>query len=122
MQFFSRRFLYAICSGHKLAVFAKEKLACEILFGQLNGSTTESVKDVLRYRNVILCFSSIRRSNEFGKSKIIILNYRLAFAALENDFLKLIDETIIQKVQQQLHDVNGLNHGEVRLQLNHIRR
>lgn len=44
--------------------------------------------------------------------------HRLAFAALEKDFLNLTDETIIQEVQQQLHVANGLSDDEVRLESN----
>lgn len=42
--------LYVICSGHKFNEFAKEKLAAELLFGQLNGAeSSEHIKNVLRY-------------------------------------------------------------------------
>lgn len=44
--------------------------------------------------------------------------YRLAFAALEKDFLNVIDETTIHEVQQQLHVENGLSDDEVRLNSN----
>lgn len=48
--------------------------------------------------------------------------YRLAFAALEKDLLNLIDGAIIQEIQQQLRDLNGLSDDEVRLDSNKNRK
>lgn len=49
-------FLYAVFDGHrgsKAATFAMQRMAAEILLGQLNGKTTdEEVKEVLRYGKV----------------------------------------------------------------------
>ncbi|XP_055323661.1 TGF-beta-activated kinase 1 and MAP3K7-binding protein 1-like [Sitodiplosis mosellana] len=66
-----RMSLYVICSGNGFSKFAEEKLAAEILFGQLNDSAHEDVKDVLRQ----------------------------AFGSLERDYLNWIDECLTQQVQ-----------------------
>lgn len=46
-------FLYAVFDGHegtKAATFTMQRMAAEILLGQLSGKTTdEEVKEVLRY-------------------------------------------------------------------------
>lgn len=65
------RSLYVICSGNGFSKFAKEKLAAEILFGQLNDNAHEDVKEVLRQ----------------------------AFSSLERDYLNWIDECLTQQVQ-----------------------
>lgn len=68
--------LYAICSGengHEVAEFAIQKITAEILFGQLNGCTTEGVKDVLRQ----------------------------AFVSVEKDHLNSIDKFLAEKTELQ---------------------
>lgn len=105
------RCLYAIFTGQngcKVADFAIQKISAEILFGQLNGCTSEEVKDVLRY----FAFSD----STISSFSFIDSNFhdRQAFVTVEKDYLESIDSLLAQKAKLQCEIPDDMSHFEVR--------
>ncbi|TGZ46146.1 Uncharacterized protein DBV15_05432 [Temnothorax longispinosus] len=89
-------FLYAVFDGHegtKAASFAMQRMAAEILLGQLNGkSTDEEVKEVLR--------------KDLLHAKYLF--YRQAFIAVEKGYLESIGDLLAERASLQFDIPDGL--------------